>query len=57
MLISLTEENYLKALFHLINADSTVTVNEMSKSLDVKMPSVNNTMKKFADSKWVIKEQ
>ena len=56
MLISLTEENYLKALFHLINADSTVTVNEMSKFLDVKMPSVNNMMKKFADRKWVIYE-
>ena len=47
-MISLTEENYLKAIFHLRNEDNTVTVNEMSKFLNVKMPSVNNMMKKFA---------
>ena len=55
-MISLTEENYLKAIFHLINDENTVTINEMSKLLNVKMPSVNNMMKKFADKKWVIYE-
>ncbi|KIA90001.1 metal-dependent transcriptional regulator [Kaistella jeonii] len=55
-MISLTEENYLKAIFHLINDENTVTINEMSKFLNVKMPSVNNMMKKFADKKWVIYE-
>ena len=48
-MISLTEENYLKAIFHLINEKNTVTINELSKLLNVKMPSVNNMMKKFAD--------
>lgn len=52
-MISLTEENYLKAIFHLINDENTVTVNELSKFLNVKMPSVNNMMKKFADKNWV----
>lgn len=55
-MISLTEENYLKAIFHLINEDNKVTINELSKVLNVKMPSVNNMMKKFAAKKWVIYE-
>ena len=55
-MISLTEENYLKAIFHLISDNNTVTINELSKFLNVKMPSVNNMMKKFADKKWVIYE-
>ena len=53
---TLTEENYLKAFFHLLNDENTVTVNEISKFLKVKMPTVNNMMKKFADKKWVIYE-
>lgn len=56
MMISLTEENYLKAIFHLRNDNNTVTVNELSKFLNVKMPSVNNMMKKFALKNWVIYE-
>ncbi|AZB21116.1 metal-dependent transcriptional regulator [Kaistella haifensis] len=55
-MISLSEENYLKAIFHLMNADNTVTINELSKVLSVKMPSVNNMMKKFAEKGWVIYE-
>ncbi|MDQ0476061.1 MULTISPECIES: metal-dependent transcriptional regulator [Chryseobacterium] len=55
-MISLTEENYLKAIFHLRNDDNTVTVNELSKFLNVKMPSVNNMMKKFAQKNWIIYE-
>ncbi len=55
-MISLTEENYLKAIFHLHKADNTVTINELSKFLNVKMPSVNNMMKKFAQKDWVIYE-
>lgn len=55
-MISLTEENYLKAIFHLMNEENSVTINELSKFLNVKMPSVNNMMKKFADKNWVIYE-
>ena len=55
-MISLTEENYLKAIFHLRNDDNTITVNELSKFLNVKMPSVNNMMKKFALKNWVLYE-
>lgn len=53
---SLTEENYLKAIFHLIDTENQVTVNELSKFLNIKMPSVNSMMKKFADKNWVIYE-
>ena len=53
---TLTEENYLKALFHLVDENGNVTINELSKFLDVKMPSVNNMMKKFSEKNWVIYE-
>lgn len=56
MRTTLTEENYLKALFHLADNEGKVTINELSKFLNVKMPSVNNMMKKFAEKKWVIYE-
>ena len=53
---SLNEENYLKAIFHLIDKDDTFTVNELSKMLNIKMPSVNSMMKKFSQKNWVIYE-
>lgn len=53
---TLTEENYLKAIFHLINDEKTFTVNEISKFLKVKMPTVNNMMKKFSEKEWIIYE-
>lgn len=50
---TLTEENYLKAIFHLIKPDSTVTVTDLSKFLNIKMPSVNSMMKKFSEKNWI----
>ncbi|WP_312418759.1 metal-dependent transcriptional regulator [Epilithonimonas sp.] len=50
---SLTEENYLKAIYHLINENDEVSVNDLSRQLNIKMPSVNSMIKKFADKKWV----
>ena len=50
---SLTEENYLKALYHLINDNDEVSVNDLSRQLNIKMPSVNSMIKKFADKNWV----
>lgn len=55
-MITLTEENYLKAIFHLTEKNKTVYVNELSKFLNIKMPSVNSMMKKFAEKNWVIYE-
>lgn len=53
---SLTEENYLKAIFHLLDSENQVTINELSKFLNIKMPSVNSMMKKFSEKNWVIYE-
>ena len=50
---SLTEENYLKALYHFVNENDEVSVNDLSRQLNIKMPSVNSMIKKFADKNWV----
>ena len=50
---TLTEENYLKAIYHLTKDKDTVLVNELSRMLGVKMPSVNSMMKKFMEKDWV----
>ncbi len=50
---SLTEENYLKALFNLANENGEVNVNELSKSLAIKMPTVTSMMKKLSERKLV----
>ena len=52
-MFSPTEENYLKALLTLGNEDGAVTVNELSKKLGIKMPTVNSMMKKLAEKKLV----
>ena len=50
---SLIEENYLKALFNLSNENGEVNVNELSKRLGIKMPTVTSMMKKFAAKRLV----
>jgi DtxR family Mn-dependent transcriptional regulator len=50
---SLIEENYIKALFNLSNEAGEVNVNELSKRLGIKMPTVTSMMKKLASKKLV----
>ena len=50
---SLTEENYLKALFNISNETGEVNVTELSKRLNIKMPTVTSMMKKLAEKKLV----
>jgi DtxR family transcriptional regulator, Mn-dependent transcriptional regulator len=50
---SFTEENYLKALFNLATGTGEVNVNELSKWLEIKMPTVTSMMKKLAEKKFV----
>lgn len=52
-MVSLTEENYLKALFNLAGDTGEVNVNELSKQLSIKMPTVTSMMKKLAKKKLV----
>lgn len=53
MINSLTEENYLKALFNIANESGEVNVAELSKTLEIKMPTVTSMMKKLAKKKLV----
>ena len=39
-----------------MNDEHEVSVNDLSKSLQIKMPSVNSMIKKFAEKNWVIYE-
>ncbi len=55
-MISQTEENYLKVLFNLTNIKGEANVNEISKQLDIKMPTVNSMMKKLAEKGLVLYE-
>lgn len=55
-MISLTEENYLKALFNIANETGEVSVAELSKHLDIKMPTVTSMMKKLAEKQLVYYE-
>lgn len=50
---SLAEENYLKALFALADENGDVSVTELSRHLDIKMPTVNSMMKKLAEKDLV----
>jgi DtxR family transcriptional regulator, Mn-dependent transcriptional regulator len=50
---SLTEENYLKALFSLAGPGGEVNVNELSRKLGIKMPTVTSMMKKLSAKKLV----
>ena len=53
---SLTEENYLKALYALSAPSGEVNVNDLSRQLHIKMPTVTSMMKKLAQKKLVLYE-
>ena len=53
---SFTEENYLKTLYILASGSGEVNVNELSKELGIKMPTVTSMMKKLAEKKFVLYE-
>ncbi|MBD1420980.1 metal-dependent transcriptional regulator [Sphingobacterium chuzhouense] len=48
-MISHTEENYLKAMFGFMDEQGEITVNELSKHLSIKMPTVNGMMKRLSE--------
>src|SRR5690606_39953267 len=50
---SLVDENYLKAIFLLSNSEGEVSVNELSKHLDIKMPTVTSMVKKLSEKQLV----
>jgi DtxR family Mn-dependent transcriptional regulator len=50
---SSTEENYLKALFNLSNAQGEVNLSELAHSLRVSLPTANSMVKSLQKSGWV----
>ncbi len=48
---STSEENYIKAIFHLQHSDDTVTTNELANELKTKPASVTDMMKKLKTKK------
>ncbi len=46
---SLTEENYLKALFNLSEEDEKVSVKQLAQVLEIKMPTVTSMMKRLSE--------
>ncbi|HUP13074.1 MAG TPA: metal-dependent transcriptional regulator [Niastella sp.] len=55
-MISQTEENYLKALWNITSNKGEASVNELSKQLEIKMPTVNSMMKRLAEKGLVMYE-
>ena len=53
---SVVEENYLKALLSLASGDDEVSINELSKRLNIKMPTVNSMMKRFVEKELITYE-
>lgn len=53
-MISFTEENYLKAAYTLAEKSGEVSVNELSKMLNIKMPTVNSMVKKLSEKGYLI---
>ncbi len=50
---STSEENYIKAIFHLAKRTATVTTNELAAELKTKPASVTDMMKKLKTKKLV----
>lgn len=50
---SLTEENYIKSIYSLSLEEGEVSVSELAKKLNVKLPTVNSMIKKLAGKKLV----
>ncbi len=55
--MTLTEENYLKAIFHLSTEKQDVSVLDLANSLEIKMPTVNSMVKKLAAKGLLIYEK
>jgi len=50
---SFTEENYLKSMFNLAEKSGEITVNDLSKTLNIKMPTVNSMVKRLAGKGYI----
>lgn len=54
-MFTLSEENYLKAIYHLeLDVDKDISTNAIAKKLDTKASSVSDMIKKLSDKKVVV---
>jgi DtxR family Mn-dependent transcriptional regulator len=51
---STSEENYIKAIFHLQGQEGTVTTNELARQLNTKPASITDMMKKLKAKKLLL---
>lgn len=54
---SQTKENYLKAIFHLTKDQNHLSLTDLSKQLEVSIPTVNSMVKRLQENGWVIYEK
>ena len=52
-MMTLTEENYLKALHRLSQTDEAITVKRIALQLGIKMPTVTSMVKNLAGKKLI----
>ena len=57
MKYSTSQENYLKAIFHLQSQEGVVTTNELAAELQTRAASVTDMLKKLKDQKLLIYER
>jgi DtxR family Mn-dependent transcriptional regulator len=50
---STTKENYLKAIYSLSLIDSNVSISDLSREMEVSVPTANSMVKKLEASKWI----
>lgn len=49
-----TEENYLKAMFSLVDENGEVSVSDLSQALNVSNPTANSMVKRLSEKGWVM---
>ncbi len=57
MKVSSSKENYLKAIYHLQEADGSVSTNALAKELDTRAASVTDMLKKLKSQKLLLYEK
>lgn len=48
------KENYLKAIYYLDKKSPEISLSELSKEMNVSIPTVNSMVKRLQEEKWVI---
>ena len=52
-----TKENYLKAIYYLSQKSDKISLSELSKEMEVSVPTANSMVKRLQEQDWVIYEK